>query len=207
MSIYSSTTVVFKSRDGNMYLYDSLTGYCYLHEYDWAQEGPLLCMTEDIYRSIWALPATSAISCVAPYGGDHRHRSVSPDDFRCLHLFFGVQLRCLVGNPNLYRDYGVSLCKMYFPNRYQEVVMDVVRMLERSRDQLMLNAIRGILYPANPRTRQYDTLGRRDFWCLQVFSSSFFFFFLFFKFLSYFFSFINRFWKESDYYICCFFYY
>lgn len=174
MSIYLSTTVVFRSRDGNMYLYDSLTGYCYLHEYGWAQEGTLLCMTEDIYRSVWALPATSAISCVAPYGGDHRHRSVSPDDFRCLHLFFGVQLRCLVGDPNLYRDYGVSLCKIYFPNRYQEMVMDVVRMLERSKDQLMLNAIRGILHPANPRTRQYRASGRHDMRCLQVFIFSLF---------------------------------
>lgn len=183
MSIYSKTTVCFKSKDGNMYLYDSLTGYCYLHEYDWGREGPLLCKTEDVYNSIWALPLPQNAVCVAPFGGDHRHRSLSPDDFRCLHIFLGVQLRCLVGDSSLYRDYGASLCKTYFPTRYQEVVVDVIRMLERSEGRLMLNALHGILYPANIRTRQPHPFGRRDIRALQVFQVNISAYFLFFHFL------------------------
>ncbi len=169
MSIYSiATTVSFKGKDGNLYLYDSLTGYCYLHEYGWGQEGPLLCKTEDVYRSIWALPLPQGVSCVAPYGGDHRHRTLSPDDFRCLHIFHGVQLRCLVGDPKLYRVYGLSLCRIYFGDRFQDLATKVVRMLERSEARLMDYALRGILYPASPRTKQYLSSGRLDIWALQV---------------------------------------
>ncbi len=168
MSIYSTTTIVFKGKDGNLYLFDSTTGYCYLHEYKWGEEGPLLCKTEDVARSIWALDACIGVSCVAPYGGDHRHASISYDDLRCVHIFHGVQLRCLVGNPRLYLEYGRSLCEIYFPHKYDEMVGKVVRMLEQSQGRFIDYALRGILYPIAARTKQYFATGRRNVADLQV---------------------------------------
>lgn len=167
MTLDPKSTLRFKGKDGNLYWFESTTGYCYLHEYGSGEEGTFLCKTVDVIKSIWSAETLPSDCCVGLPGGNHLHPSVTYDDLRYLEIFHGVQLRCLLGDPSLYQDYGVYLCKVYFPDRQEIVVEDIHTILERSKGRLLDYSQRGILHDSAPRSKQC-AMDRRNTWDLQV---------------------------------------
>lgn len=172
MTLDPKSTLRFKGKDGNLYWFESTTGYCYLHENSSGEEDrTFLCKTVDVIKSIWSAEKLPSDCCVGLPGGNHLHPSVTYDDLRYLEIFHGVQLRCLLGDPSLYQDYGVYLCRVYFPDRQEVVMGDIHTILERSKERFLDYSQRGILHACAPRSNQC-AFDRRSTWDLQVIRSN-----------------------------------
>ena len=172
MTLDPKSTLRFKGKDGNLYWFESTTGYCYLHEGGSGEEDrTFLCKTVDVIKSIWSAEKLPSDCCVGLPGGNHLHPSVTYDDLRYLEIFHGVQLRCLLGDPSLYQDYGVYLCRVYFPDRQEVVMEDIHTILERSKERFLDYSQRGILHACAPRSNQC-AFDRRSTWDLQVIRSN-----------------------------------